>query len=409
MGTEKVMVDSVVDVLVVGAGPYGLSVAAHLKGRGVQTRIIGVPMRFWQENMPEGMFLKSEPFASSLGSPRPGGGFDDYTSGWRAGRPIPLGTFLAYGRWFADRLVPETEPDRVTAVERSGTGYTVTLSTGETVAARAVVMAVGVGGFAHVPDEFAGLPAELASHPVAHRDLGRFAGQDVAVVGAGQSALETAALLAESGAYPCVLARTTRLAWNAVPDASLSLVRGPRSGLGRGWRTWLWSERPSTVRFLPERTRRRIVRTTMPPAGAWWLRERLADVPVRLGQHVTEVAAHAGRVVIQTRDHEGQVSRVEADHAITATGYVCDLDRVGVLSPEIRRTVHTRHGYPVLDAGFQSSLPGLYFAGLTAALSFGPVMRFVHGSDFAAARIATHIARTNPSRPMPRVPAQARP
>ncbi|MDL4773209.1 MULTISPECIES: NAD(P)-binding domain-containing protein [Thermomonosporaceae] len=393
------MTDSMIDVLIVGAGPYGLSVAAHLRELDVPTRVIGTPMRFWDANMPAGMFLKSEPFASNVGSPAPGAAFTDYAPGWRSGRPIPNGMFVAYGRWFAERRVPHTEAAEVVDVEHAGgAGYTVTLSTGETVAARAVVIAVGVGGFAHVPDELAGLPAELASHSVAHRDLDRFAGQTVAVVGAGQSALETAVLLADAGARPHLLARTGELAWNAVPQPDLSrtglLMRGPRSGLGRGWRTWVWAERPWAARLLPDGARQRVVAGTLPPAGSWWLRDRLDDrVGLTLGRRLAAASAQDGRAVVSTLDQVGSTHRFEADHVIAATGFVCDLDRIAILSPEIRHGLRRRHASPALDTAFQSSLPGLYFAGFTAAATFGPVMRFVHGSGFAGRRVARHIAR----------------
>ena len=405
------MTDSASDTVIVGAGPYGLSTAAHLQNNGLSVRIIGKPMRFWAENMPEGMYLKSEPFASSLGAPHRGLRFTDRHPDWRVGRPIPLETFIAYGRWFAAVAIPGTEDAEVVNVERGGRrGYVVTLSTGETIAASTVVVAVGVGPFAHIPDGLAGLPSWLVSHSSAHRDLGLFAGKEVAVVGAGQSALEIAVLLADAGARPHLLARAPELAWNAVAAEERSLwerVRGgPRSGLGTGYRTWVWAELPGLVRHLPERTRRRLVRETLPPAGAWWLRDRLDErVQVRTGQHLGKVVQHEDGVALTTIDRGGRRLVTEVEHVIAATGYVPDLERLTVLSPELRAHVTTRFGSPVLSRDFESSLPGLYFAGLTAAATFGPVMRFVHGADFAARRIAHHIIRRTPR---PRTPVRGR-
>ncbi|QXJ22673.1 NAD(P)/FAD-dependent oxidoreductase [Actinomadura graeca] len=391
------MSDPTSDVVIVGAGPYGLSTAAHLQNVGLGVRVIGTPMRFWDENMPEGMYLKSEPFASSLGAPRPGMGFTDRNPDFRTGRPIPLATFTEYGRWFAAEAVPGIELAEVVSVERGGpAGYLVTLSTGETVATRAVVIAVGVGPFAHIPEELSGLPDWLVSHSSAHRDLGLFAGKDVAVVGAGQSALETAVLLADAGARPQVLARREELDWNTVPEERRSLrskiIGGPRSGLGTGYRTWLWAERPDLVRHVPYARRQRIVRETMPPAGAWWLRDRLDDrVGVATGRLLVKAAEQDDGVAVTTVDRAGRRLVTEAEHVIAATGFVTDLQRLAVLSPEIRVRVDTRSGAPVLTRDFESSLPGLYFAGLAAAATFGPVMRFVHGSGFAGRRIAHHI------------------
>ncbi|MFB4308260.1 FAD-dependent oxidoreductase [Actinomadura sp. GTD37] len=402
------MSDSASDVVIAGAGPYGLSTAAHLSHLGLDIRIIGEPMRFWEANMPEGMFLKSEPFASNLGSPQPGMRFTDLHPGWRIGQPIPLETFIEYGRWFAAEGVPLRSDDQdaqVVNVERAGqngrNGYAVTLSTGETITAKAVVVAVGVGPFAHIPDELAGLPSWLVSHCSAHRDLTLFAGKEVAVIGAGQSALETAVLLADAGAHPHVIARRQRLDWNTVPEERRSLrdrvLGGPRSGLGTGYRTWLWAERPGLVRYLPEGTRRRIVRETLPPAGSWWLRDRLDErVRVSTGRRPVKAAELADGIALTTVDRSGGRAVTEVEHVIAATGYVPDVARLGMLAPELRGRITTRLGAPVLSRDFEASTPGLYFAGLAAASTFGPVMRFVHGADFAATRIAGHIIRRMP-------------
>ncbi|TDC75040.1 NAD(P)-binding domain-containing protein [Actinomadura sp. 7K507] len=396
------MSDSASNVVIAGAGPYGLSTAAHLQNIGLAVRIIGQPMRFWTENMPEGMFLKSEPFASSLGAPHRGLRFTDRHPDWRVGQPIPLETFVSYGRWFAAVAIPGTEDAQVLNIERGGpNGYLVTLSTGETIATRTVVMAVGVGPFAHIPDELAGLPSWLVSHSSVHRDLGLFAGKEVAVVGAGQSALETAVLLADAGARPHVLARRGELDWNTVPEERRPLWSkargGPRSGLGTGYRTWLWAEQPGLVRHLPERTRLRLVRETMPPAGAWWLRERLDErVRVSTDRLLGKVVEHDDGVALTTTDPAGRRMVTEVEHVIAATGFVPDMERLTMLAPELRARVATRLGAPVLSRDFEASAPGLYFAGLAAASTFGPVMRFVHGADFAARRIAHHIIRRTP-------------
>ncbi|MFC5180016.1 NAD(P)-binding domain-containing protein [Actinomadura harenae] len=390
------MSTSKVETVVVGAGPYGLSVAAHLRSAGMECRIIGTPMHYWNSNMPEGMFLKSEPFASSLSSPDAGTGFLDFRPGWRTGEPIPLDTFTAYGEWFTGEAGLPVEPTLVADVSRTGDRFEVALETGEVISAANVVLGIGVGAFADMPPELRGLPGEVCSHSGDHRDLSVFKGRQVAVVGAGQSALETAVLLAEHGAEPHLITRTTRLRWNATPGGGGSpltrLLRGPRSGLGRGWRTWVWSERPQYTRLLSDAARAKIVKNTLGPAGAWWLRDRFeGGVAVRPGQRLSGADLVAGRVTLSTVDHTGMPWLLHADHVLAATGFVPDVDRVGILSPGLRREI-TRIGLsPKLDAGFESSVPGLFFTGLAAAASFGPVMRFVHGTGFCARRIARRL------------------
>ncbi|GAA2629451.1 NAD(P)-binding domain-containing protein [Actinomadura fulvescens] len=396
------MDDSLIDTLIVGAGPYGLSIAAHARAHGLNVRVIGTPMDFWQRHMPAGMLLKSEPFASNLSSPSPGSSFTDLHPGWPMGRPIPLGSFVSYGQWFAEHAVRGTEDAQVEHVEAADPGFTVTLSTGERVRALNVVIAIGVRQFAHVPDQLRSLPPELATHSVDHHDLSRFADREVTVVGAGQSALETAVLLADAGARPTVVSRKEQLAWNAVPEPDPSwasrALRGPQSGLGRGWRTWLWSEYPATTRALPDRTRQKIVKNTLGPAGSWWLRDRLDHrITLRLGERVVEADENNGRVRFSTVTSRGGIHLCQTDHIIAATGYVPDVDKVTILDPQLRRRLRLRHRSPALSRHFESSVPGLYFAGLAAAASFGPVMRFVHGSSFAAQRIADSLARRRTS------------
>lgn len=392
------MNDSLIDTLIVGAGPYGLSIAAHAQARGLSVRVIGTPMDFWQRHMPAGMLLKSEPFASNLSSPAPGSSFLDRHPGWPMGQPIPLTQFISYGEWFAEHAVRGIEKVQVEHVQATDPGFTVTLSTGEEVRTLTVVIAIGVRQFAHVPAHLSALPRELVTHSVEHHDLSRFADRDVTVVGAGQSALETAVLLAEAGARPTVLSRKDQLAWNAVPQPDPSwlsrALRGPQSGLGRGWRTWLWSEHPTTTRALPDRTRQRIVKNTLGPAGSWWLRERMGhSVTLRLGERIVEAGACDGRVRYSTVTSHGGIHLSRTDHIIAATGYVPDIDKITILDPDLRRRLRRRHRSPALSRHFESSVPGLYFAGLTAAASFGPVMRFVHGSSFAAHRIADNLAK----------------
>lgn len=402
------MTDSIIDALIVGAGPYGLSIGAYAKYLGLDIRIIGRPMQFWDEHVPEGVLLKSEPFASALGAPATGLSFLDYTHDLGAtwapiGQPIPAKRFAAYGQWFSRRTAPEVEDAWAARIDPDGPRYRVTLSTGEEAAARNVVVATGIQAFAHTPTVLDALPPMLASHSCAHRDLNRFAGQEVIVVGAGQSALETAALLVEAGARATLVTHRSRLQWNPPPPVTgrspRDLLRGPQSRLGTGWRTWIWSERPQIVRLLPQQTRRRILRSALGPAGAWWLKDRLRPVRLRLAHRVTAAVPLGDRVRIVLSDRHGRHQILLADHVIAATGYVPDLQRLSVLPTGLVQRLRTIDRSPVLSGGLESSLPGLYFAGLSAAATFGPVMRFVHGADFAARRIAHHMASTTSGMP----------
>ncbi|MER7762447.1 NAD(P)-binding domain-containing protein [Streptomyces sp. NPDC097619] len=393
------------DLVVIGAGPYGLSAGAHAAAAGLSVRVLGRPMASWRDHMPEGMFLKSEPWSSNLSDPAGRYTLAAYCAsrGLPAehGRPMQIGTYGEYGLWFAREAGPPVEECTVTSVAPHGEGFRILTAEGSELLARAVVLAVGVMPFTHYPRALRSLPGGHVSHSSGHRDLGRFAGEDVVVVGAGQAALETAALLAERGARPRLVARAGRLSWNTLPQPLerplLRALREPHSGLGTGWRSWVWSELPWAVRRLPAATRERIVATALGPAGAWWLRERFEErVPVLLGHRLRRaVPLDGGRTRLGLSTAAGEEAVLEADHVIAATGFQPDLDRLRMLDAGVRDGLRRvgGGGSPELSAGFESSYPGLFFAGLLTAPSFGPSMRFVHGAGFAAGRLVTGVLR----------------
>ena len=391
-----------VDVAIVGAGPYGLSLAAHLRAAGMPHRVFGEPMALWRSHMPAGMYLKSQGFASNLSSPRPGRTLEEFCR--RTGRPyapyglpVPLQTFLDYGDWFQRCEVPDLEEVLVTAVAAVGGGYTVSLADGTDLLARRVVVAVGVQHFPHVPDPLTALPAELCSHVSRHTDLAAFAGRDVVVLGAGQSALESAALLHEAGATVRVLARRERVNWNGEPlaldRAWWRRLREPEAGLGSGWGTWFYSNRPDLFRHLPAGERVRRARTALGPAGSSWLRPRVDGVvPVHPGHTLVSAEPRDGGVRLTARRADDHRITLTTDHVIAATGYRADVARLSFLDSRLRAGLRTVAGTPAVGGDFGSSAPGLYFVGPAVAPTFGPVMRFVYGADFAARVLARHLS-----------------
>ncbi|MDT9684874.1 FAD-dependent oxidoreductase [Streptomyces sp. TRM76323] len=398
------------DLVIVGAGPYGLSVAAHAAARGLDVRVHGRVMRSWRD-MPPGMLLKSEPWASDLSDPAGAYRLAAYaaTRGVRAehGVPLPVGFFAEYGEWFARRAAPAVDPRAVTAVRpRPDGGFAVTTEDGEETGARTVALALGVVPFADVPAGLRPLRPHRVTHSSDHADLAAFAGRDVTVLGAGQAALETAVLLTELGARARVVARSRRLVWNTVPPPLRRGLReaalAPHTGLGSGWRNVLYARVPGLFRHLPDTTREHLFGTALGPAGAWWLRHRFEAVTdVRLGKAVV-AAAPAGprgdrvRLVLADGSRPGApTAEVETDHVIAATGFAPRLDRVEVLPEDVRdalRTVGTS-GAPQVSGHFESSHPGLFLAGLLTAPAYGPAMRFVYGAAYTAERLVRGVER----------------
>ncbi|MFI8945200.1 NAD(P)-binding domain-containing protein [Streptomyces sp. NPDC053750] len=391
------------DLLVVGAGPYGLSIASHAAAAGLNLRVFGRPMASWRDNMPGGMFLKSEPWASNLSDPQGRWRLDAYCKERgmtaRHAQPIPVEEFAQYGLWFARHAVPEVEERTVTRVAAGPDGFTALTEDGEVVYARTVALAVGVMPFIEVPPALRGLHPSLVTHSSHHNDLTPFRGKDVTVIGGGQAALETAALLAEQGTRVRVLARAERLRWNDVPPPWerpwWQSVRSPHSGLGPGWRNWFYSERPGLFRTLPQATRARIAATALGPAGAWWVRDRVERaVELLPGHQVTAACAVPGGVRLDTVSVTGLVRTLETEHVVAATGFKPRCDRMGMLAAELCGTLAVLpDGSPATGRDFESSHPGLFLAGLVTASGFGPAMRFVQGATFTAATLVQGVRR----------------
>jgi FAD-dependent urate hydroxylase len=403
------------DVAIIGAGPYGLALAAHLRARDVATQVFGRPMASWFERMPRGMFLKSEGFASSISDPGRRHTLARYCAELDlpygdCGAPVSLETFGNYGLWFQETLVPDVIDTQVQQVGSAAEGFELSLERDGTALARKVVVACGFPSFRYTPPELDGLPEGLVSHSSDHADLEGFRGRTVAVVGAGQSALETAALLCENGASTTVIARTPALAWNQLPETGpRSLrrrVRSPMTGLGAGWTNVIYAEIPSAVHRFPAETRIRLAREVLGPSGAWWLRDRVeGHVEVLAGNSPTGAEATEGGVHLRL-DGRGSAREIEVEHVIAATGYRVRLDALDFLGSALRSRLATVGGAPALSSSFESSVPGLYFLGMAAANSFGPVMRFVCGTRFAAGRTSRHLAASRRQRLEP-VPTRA--
>lgn len=391
-------------VAVIGAGPYGLSVAAHLRATGLNVRAFGDPMHSWRETMPTGMLLKSTPDASNISAPTAGYGLDDYCRG--NGERAPRGhdrvsgeLFVRYGQWFQQQAVPFLEQERVLSVRQSRDhGFRLELATGETFDAAAVVVASGLTGFAHLPGLLHTVlgsdgpsPDGPVSHTSQHKDMAAMAGRSVLVVGAGQSALEGAALLHEAGADVELVARTPKVRFGAAP------ADGPRwqpeSPMGPAWSLYAMARYPQSFRSLPDRLRLLLVKEVLGPSGAWWLRARADGVfPVHTGQKLRGVRLEGDKAVLITEDGRTQTTReFTADHVLAATGYRVDLAALPFLNAGLLDRIGRIGGFPELGAGMNSSVPGLWFTGLPAAASFGPFMRFVCGTDFASTRIAAAV------------------
>lgn len=402
------------EIAVVGAGPYGLSIAAHLRKLGLSFRIFGPAMDTWISHMPKGMCLKSDGFASDLYDPDGALTLKKYC-GERGipyadmGLPVRLETFTEYGLAFRDRMVPELENKMVVGIKRTQDGFELKLDDGEIFPARRVVLAVGVTHFEYIPENLSHLPAPFLSHSARHRDASPMKGRKVIVIGGGASALDLAGLLHEAGANVELVARKKELKFHSKPTGKprswWQKLRHPDSGLGPGLRSRIFSNAPWAFKFLPESVRIDLVKRTLGPSGGYFIHDMVVGkVPLHLGCMIERAAVEGNNVRLSLKTVDGSTKEMVADHLIAATGYKVDLKRLGFLSDDLRSQIRTTGGAPMLSSGFESSVPGLYFAGLAAANSFGPVMRFAFGAGFAAKRISAALAKAAAKQPA-RVPA----
>lgn len=380
--------------MVIGAGPYGLSAAAHLRAAGMEPRVFGRTMEFWRERMPTRMMLRSITEASHISDPADELTLDRYADAAELSLPdpIPIGDFIAYGEWFERHALRQVDPRRVVSVRTAPGGFAVELDDGETVTARRVVVAAGLEPFGWMPPELAALPPGTVSHSSEHTTFERFAGRRVLVLGGGQSAVESAALLAEASADVEVVVRAPEVRWLA-PGALkkrselLHRVMYPPSDVGPPGLNWLVFF-PRLWRLLPERQRTWVAYRCVRPAAAVWLRPRLTGATIGTSRSIAAVAAANGGLRVQLDDGTER----HVDHLLAATGFRVDVSRYGFLDSGLLRSLRMVDGYPVLRPGFESSVPGLHFVGAAAARSFGPIMRFVAGTRYAAPALARAVA-----------------
>ncbi|HEY1474666.1 MAG TPA: NAD(P)/FAD-dependent oxidoreductase [Pseudolabrys sp.] len=379
-------------VAIIGAGPYGLAVAAHLRAANIPIRIFGEPLSFWRANMPVGMKLRSPWTGTHIADPRGRLTLDDYyrQAGMEVPKLLPVENFIDYGLWFQQQAAPDLDTRAIVRVEALDGGFRLVLEDGETCITRRVVMATGLLGHEVRPPQFDGLPRALVSHSCEHTDSEHYRGKRVAVIGRGQSACESAALLHEAGAEVEIICRGN-LIWNADPGRRSPIRKAVRALLGDmlippsqvGPFPYNWvNEAPGIIQHFPQQTRDDWNALSLRATAILWLRPRLKDVPVDQGRTIL-AARRDGDGIAITLDNATK----RFDHVLTATGYQVDVDKMRMLAPTLREKIARRNGLPVLNGALETSVAGLHFVGAAAVASFGPLLRFIAGAGFAARRI----------------------
>jgi len=386
------------DVAIIGAGPYGLSLAAHLRARGVKYRIFGEAMRFWR-NMPVGVNLKSLAFATSIPVPKSGYSFPTWCRlhGLEDFEPCTMQSFSAYGLEIQKQFVPDLEGVLVTKVSLQAGGFEVTLSSGERLCSRKVVVCTGLSGLAQIPKVLRELGPDHIRHTFDISDYGEFRNKAVAVIGAEASAIEAAALVCEAGGCSEIFVRGQEAVFHGRTPRVRPLgerIRNPMTVLGAGRDNWVLQQLPLSVHMLPLERRTRFVKRYLGPASPWWIKDRvLGKVPIHVRRELVEVRGAHQRVHLKMRDGEGSLKNVEVDFVIAGTGYDANVSCLKFLDPKISELIHRIERAPTLNMNFESSVPGLYFTGPLSFMCFGPLFRFVTGAEVTARRLARRLSR----------------
>lgn len=350
-------------------------------------------MHFWR-TMPKGLNLKSLGFATNISVPARGYSYPEWCrqQGFEELEPCSMESYAAYGLEVQQRFVPHLEPEQVTMVRSLGAHrFEVALSNGDVLRARNVISATGLSGLAYTPRELDGLGEHL-THTAALHSYSHFAGKSVAVIGAGASAIEAAALVHEAGGRAHLLVRAAEATFNTQAPPDRPFIRRmlePDTVLGAGLKNWVLQSFPWAFYFLPKERRMRMANGWLPPTAPWWIRDRFeGNVNVKLLTTVVSARSDGRRVTLNLQTEGTSKYAMSYDHVIAGTGFALDVDRLNYLDADLRRRVLRVARSPALTLRFESSVAGLYFLGPLTALNFGPVFRFVAGARFAAPSLA---------------------
>jgi cation diffusion facilitator CzcD-associated flavoprotein CzcO len=378
------------ELLIIGAGPFGLSLAAYARQHGIDYTIVGRPMEFWRTNMPEGMYLRSAcDWHLDPGDISTIERFLEQRGQTPADvEPLSLQFYLEYTQWFQEQQQIAALPvyvERLDSMAGDSYRYHATLEDGRAIRARHVAIAIGFKYFTHLPaDVVALLPAGRFSHTCDLVAFEALRGKRCLILGGRQSAFEWAALLHEAGAVAVHLSHRhpspafTPSDWSWVNPIVDSIAQNP------GWFRGLPAdEQAAVVRRLWAEGRLKIepwlAARLQQPSVALWPSTRLVACDVQPG----------GALVAQFDSGE----RLVVDHVVLATGYKVEIGQVPFLARgNLAEMLATRNGFPVLDERFQTNLPGLFITSIAANQDFGPFFGFTIATRTSAKLIGAAVA-----------------
>jgi lysine/ornithine N-monooxygenase len=345
--------------------------------------LLGKPMHFWRNQMPQNMFIRTNPLYISLSDPEDRWTIHRYSAetGTALASPFPRPAFVDYAFWFARHNGVEFTPELAIGIDRSEDGFAVTTESGQSIQAAHVIIATGLQHFAHIPAELQSLPSSLLTHTYGQTSFERFRGQTVAVIGSGQSAWEAAALLHQAGCDTELLFRR-----EAVHYASEDNTASGQRLIETAEQFYRWPLEQKLERW--NTPRRGSVAPFLKP---------YVEGKVRTTGGVSIVKAEAtadGKVHLDLSNGDSRT----VDHVVSATGYHIDLDLLPFISAALKEAIVREpepfNRFPLLSEHFESSVPGLYFTSALASHTHGPAFGFIAGLRQACRSIVPRIAES---------------
>jgi FAD-dependent urate hydroxylase len=374
-------------VMVIGGGPNGLCAATFLRAAGAEVHTFGIPMESWKEKMPAGMVLRSTIASSNIASPGNALSLEQFER--QTGVPIEshptIEQFISYGEWYQKKGVPNIDFTKVKTVKQDHVGFTTELEDGRFVRTQSIVLATGITNFPYIPEEFASISKQLASHSSEHHAFDQFENMEVVVIGKGQSALESAVPLHECGAKVEIITRGSHLKFLGTVEGrglwskftsfpAIHQFLYPPTDLAGPPNNWAIAD-PFIYRSLSKIEQVKLFEL-IGPVGSGYLELRLVGVTVTTRVQVKACNGQGSRICFNLSDGTSR----EVDHVILATGFRPDINRLDILSNDLKAAIEQVDNYPILSLGYGSiSVRGLYLLGSLACWSQGPINRFVCG------------------------------
>jgi cation diffusion facilitator CzcD-associated flavoprotein CzcO len=361
------------DLLIIGAGPFGLAMAAYAKHLGLDHRLVGTPMESWKVNMPKGMYLRSasdwhlDPVGQDT--------IESFlkAQGLTAAQvePLSLEFYLRYARWFQERKEIEALAVYIRRLDylAKAARFQATTEDDQIINANRVVVAVGFKYFKHLPAEvIQHVPPGRVSHTCDLVSFAELDGKRCLILGGRQSAFEWTALIHEAGAAAVHVCHrhaspAFRAAdWSWVTPLVDLIAKDP------GWFRKLSTAEREEVNYRLWAEGRLKVEP--------WLESRVLQDTITLwpGSQIVACAKEPGGDLAVRLDNGGALV---VDHVIAATGYKVDIPRVPFLAAgNVLERLEIRGGFPMLDEHFQTNIPGLFITGMAAVQDFGPFWAF---------------------------------